>query len=102
MSLIKKGDKVQVCSGRDRGKIGNVIKVYRDKNKAIVEGVNLITKYIRRRSENEPGGRKEIPQPIVFSALALYCSSCQKGVRVGSQRNGKERSRICKKCQQVI
>jgi large subunit ribosomal protein L24 len=100
--LIKKGDKVQVMAGKDKGKTGKVLRILTAKNRAIIEGVGLVKKHLRRRSENEPGGIKEIPSSLNLSNLSLFCSGCAKGVRCGVKIEGKVKTRICKKCQQVI
>ncbi|UCD15246.1 MAG: 50S ribosomal protein L24 [Candidatus Omnitrophota bacterium] len=104
MSLrIKKGDKVVVITGRDKGKTGKVLRVMFDRGRVVVEGVNLVKKHFRRRSENEPGGIKEIPSSLHMSNLSLFCSSCGKGVRFGTKISAdKSKIRICKKCQQPI
>ncbi|OQX88396.1 MAG: 50S ribosomal protein L24 [Candidatus Omnitrophica bacterium 4484_70.2] len=104
MSLrIKRGDKVIVLTGKDKGKIGKVLKVSPQKMRAIVEGVNLVKKHLRRRSENEPGGIKEIPSPIHISNLALYCPYCNRGARFGVKiLEDKTKIRICKRCNREI
>lgn len=104
MSLkIKKGDKVQVITGKNKGKTGKVLEVICDKNRAVVEGVNLVKKHLRKRSEGEPGGIKEIPSAVNISNLALFCSKCGKGTTYGVKvMADKTKTRVCKKCQQEI
>lgn len=104
MSLgIKKGDKVAIIAGKDRGKTGRVLKVVAPEFRVIVEGVNLVKKHMRRRSESEQGGIKEIPLPLHVSNVALFCGQCNKGVRFKvSILENKNKIRICKKCQQPI
>ncbi len=104
MSLrIKRGDKVVVLAGKDKGKMGKVLKVFPEKNRAIVEGINLVKKHFRRRSENEPGGIKEIPAPIHISNLALFCPNCNRGVRFGVKiLEDKSKVRICRRCNRQI
>jgi large subunit ribosomal protein L24 len=104
MSLrIKKGDKVTVLSGKDRSKTGKVLKFSPEKERIVIEGVNLVKKHIRRRSESEPGGIKEIPAPIHISNVALYCPNCNRGVRFGVKvSDDKTKTRICKRCQRPI
>ena len=100
---IKKGDKVQVLVGKDRGKIGKVLKVFTQNSKAVVEGVNLVKKHMRRRSESEPGGIKEIPTPVHASNLALVCPQCGRGARFGVKvSEDKSKAKVCKRCQQAI
>jgi len=100
MSLgIRKDDMVIVIAGRDKGKKGKVLKVLPSKNRAVVEGVNLVKKHLRRRSEEEKGGIFQIPSPIHLSNLMLFCRSCNRGVRFKTQvlKDG-TKVRICKKC----
>lgn len=104
MSLkIKKGDKVVVISGRDKGKTGKVVKSVLDSGKVIVEGVNLVKKHSRRRSEAEQGGIREIPIAIKIEKIALYCPTCDRGMRFGVKiSDDKSKIRICRKCQQPV
>lgn len=104
MSLrIKKGDKVIVIAGRDKGKTGKVVKAIPEELQVVVEGANLVKKHMRRRSENDPGGIKAIPAPLDISNVALFCSSCNKGVRFGVKiAKDKNKIRVCKKCQKPI
>jgi len=104
MSLrIKKGDKVLVIAGKSKCKSGKVLKVLPAKNRVVVEGVSLVKKHIKRRSENEPGGIKEIPSSVHISNVALFCSNCNKGTRFGVNiSKDKSKVRICKRCQKPI
>jgi len=100
MSLrIRKDDMVIVIAGKDKGKKGKVLKVLPSKNRAVVEGVNLVKKHLRRRSEEEKGGIFQIPAPIHLSNLMLFCRSCNRGVRFKTQvlKDG-TKVRICKRC----
>lgn len=100
---IKKGDKVQVVSGKDKGKSGKVVKVLSSKGRVVVEGVNIVKKHFRRRSESEPGGIKDIPLSIHVSNVALVCLGCGKGVKTSVQLMGKKgKVRVCKRCKQPI
>ncbi len=104
MSLkIKKGDKVVVLAGKDKGKSGKVMKITAEGARAIVEGINIVKRHMRRRSDSEPAGIKEMPAALHISNLALYCGHCQKAVRFGVLIMGDgSRARLCKKCKQVI
>ncbi len=104
MSLgIKKGDKVSVLSGKSKGKSGKVLRVISKNNRLVIEGVNLVKKHIRRRSESEPGGIKEIPTSIHRSSVALFCPSCNKGAKFKVDvLKDKSKVRICKRCSKPI
>lgn len=100
MSLrIKKGDTVEIITGKDKGKSGKVLRVFVKEDRAIVEGLNVVKKHQKRRSEQQQSGIVEKPAPINISNLALWCPSCKKGVRFGVQVNeDKSKVRVCKKC----
>lgn len=104
MSLgIKKGDKVIVSSGKSKGRTGRVLTVFPNKKMAVVEGANLVKKHKRRKSESEQGGFQEVPLPLHLSSMQLFCSNCNKGVKIKTKiSKDKSKIRICKKCQKAI
>ncbi len=104
MSLrIKRGDKAVVISGKSRGKTGRVLRIFPSKNKAIVEGVNLVKKHIRKKSEAESGGFEEISLPLNLSSLQLFCPSCNKGRKFRVEiAKDKSKIRVCKKCRKAV
>ena len=104
MSLrIKKSDKVKVLAGKEKGKSGKVLKVLMSKQRVIVEGVNLVKKHVKRKSEAEAGGVKEIPASLSISNVALFCGNYNKGVRFGIKLSkDKSKTRVCKKCNRAI
>jgi large subunit ribosomal protein L24 len=99
---LKKGDIGIMLSGKDKGKKGKVLKVWREKRKALIEGLNLVKKHQRPRRQGEKGEIISKPRFVSISAVAFYCGSCNKGVKVGYRLSGDKKERICKKCQQVI
>jgi len=99
---IKKGDKVKILSGKDRGKTGKVIKVYPVVQKLIVENINLVKKHKKSRQDNEKSERMTIAAPISVSKVMLVCPKCSKPTRVGSKKIEGKKVRICKKCQAEI
>ncbi|MDQ7031210.1 MAG: 50S ribosomal protein L24 [Desulfonauticus sp.] len=97
-------DKVMVIAGKEKDKVGKVLKVLRDKNKVIVEGVNKVKRHVKPNPyRNEPGGIVEKEAPIHISNVALLCDACAKPTRVGFKftEDGKK-VRFCKKCKEVI
>ena len=98
----KKGDEVIILIGKDRGKKGKIIKVIPKNNQVIVEGLNLVKKHLRPKRQGEKGEMVSLPRAIDASSIALWCSSCGRGVRVGYRLEGDKKIRICKKCQQLI
>ncbi|MCM8770952.1 MAG: 50S ribosomal protein L24 [Candidatus Omnitrophica bacterium] len=103
MFKIRRGDIVTVIKGKDKGKTGKVLKVFREKNSAIVEGINLVKKHLRRRSQEEQAGIVSIEAPVAISNLMLFCKHCNRPRRVGFTilKDG-SKSRICKSCKEVI
>ena len=83
MSLrIRKGDKVKVLSGRDKGKTAKVIHVYPKKNRALVEGVNMVKKHLRKSQQNPQGAVVSQELPIQLSNLALLDPASSKPTRI--------------------
>lgn len=103
MNKIKKGDKVQVLLGKDRGKSGQVVRVLSDLSKVLVEGVNLYKRHVKKQKDVE-GGIIELAKVVDISNVALVCPNCNKPTRVGFDisEGGKTKARICKKCQKRI
>lgn len=95
---ILKGDTVVVISGKYRGKKGKVLKAFPKERKILVEGVNLVKKYLRPRREGEKGQIIEMPAPFDVSKVKLICPKCGRATRVGYKIEEKKKFRICKKC----
>jgi large subunit ribosomal protein L24 len=102
MRKIKKKDIVMVISGDDKGKKGEVIKVFPKENKILVSGVNVVKKHMRP-TQTTPGGIREIEKPIHISKVKLVCPKCNQPTRVGFTflQTG-EKVRYCKKCKEMI
>src|SRR3990167_6918120 len=79
---IKKGDKVKILAGKDKGKTGKVLQVFPSKNRVSIEGLNLLIKHMRPRKQGEKGQRIEFPEPLDLSNVILVCKSCDKPTRV--------------------
>lgn len=95
---VKTGDTVMVISGKDRGNSGKVLQVSPKEGKVIVEGRNMVTKHVKPRRQGEQGGIVKRETPIRSCKVALFCSKCNKGVRVGYKVEGDKKTRICRKC----
>ena len=87
-----------VISGKDKGKTGKVAVVSPAEGKVIVEGVNMVTKHVKPRKQGDQGGIVKKETPIRACKVALYCSKCGKGVRVGYKVEDGKKTRICRKC----
>ena len=100
---IKKGDSVYVLSGEDKGKTGKVLKVLVDKQKALVEGVNIVTKSAKPSAKNPQGGFVKVEAPIHISNLSLIDPKSGKPtrIRIEVKEDGKK-VRIAKKSGEEI
>ncbi len=96
---IKKGDKVYILTGKDRGKSGKVLTVMPKEKKAIVEGINVMKKAVKGNSSNPQGGIVEKASPVDISNIQVICPGCNKSNKVGFKvlKNG-NKERICRKC----
>lgn len=100
---IKKNDKVLILTGKDKGKKGKVLQVLPQRNKVVVEGLNLILKHVRPKKQNEKGQRIQFPSPLDISNVILLCPKCDKRTRVGYKRlENKKKVRVCRKCKEVM
>lgn len=100
---LKKDDKVKVIGGRDRGKVGKILKVDRKKNRILVENINIVKRHQRPSAQNRQGGIVESEAPIHVSNVLLMCNKCVTPVRVKMKRldDGKK-VRVCGKCDEII
>jgi large subunit ribosomal protein L24 len=101
---IKKNDMVYVLSGKDRGKTGKVLKIFVDKNRAVVEGINNIQKHTRPNPQkNIKGGILPKESPIHLSNLKVVCRNCDKHVRVGfNVMSDGRKVRVCRNCNELL
>ena len=95
---IKKGDKVEVLSGTDRGQQGVVLRAIPKAGKVVVEGVAIVKKAVKPTQANQQGGIVSQEAAIDASNVNLVCPECGKRTRVGHEKDGKNKLRICKKC----
>jgi large subunit ribosomal protein L24 len=103
---LKKEDTVQVITGKDKGKRGRVLKILRDKDRVVVEGVNIVKKARKRRNQQDRGGIVEIEAAIHGSNVMIVCKKCgptRIGYKLEKDPEGKiSKARICKKCGEVL
>ena len=103
MIKIKKNDKVKVIQGKDKGKVGKVLRISPVDEKVFVEGANIIKRHTRSKGQNQPGGIIKKEGPINISNVKLVCPGCGKDTRVGFEiKDNKEKVRVCKSCGQQI
>lgn len=99
---IQKGDKVQILAGKDKGRVGEVLRVFTKKEEIIVKGLNLFKKHLKP-TQGQKGGIIEKERPIKASKTMLICPNCGKKTRVAYQidKNG-DKFRLCRKCKSII
>ena len=105
---IRSGDRVQVMSGKDRGKTGRVLRVEPTKERVYVEHLNMIKRHTRPNPSRQiKGGIAERESPIAASNVMIVCPGCNKAVRISHHvdvvSGGKSRrTRVCRKCGQTL
>ena len=97
MARIRKGDSVIVRAGADKGKRGRVLRVLPDRNKAVVEGLNLVHKHLKKSQKNPQGGRIRREAPIPLAKLVLVDPSTNEGTRVSWKSVDGSKRRISRK-----
>ena len=101
--LIKKNDKVKIVAGKDKGKIGSVLKVIRKNNRVVVENINMVKHHVKPNIKNKQGGIVEKEASIHLSNVMLMCNKCMSSVRIKTQilEDG-NKTRACGKCREII
>ena len=101
-SNLRRNDQVEVTTGKDKGRVGKILKVKSD-NRAVVEKVNMIKRHTKPSMANQQGGIIEKEAPIHISNLMLICPKCSKTVRIGKKTlEDGTKVRICKKCGESV
>jgi large subunit ribosomal protein L24 len=99
---LKKKDNVLVLSGRDKGKRGEILRVFTDDGRVLVSKVNMVTKHKKPRQQ-DPGGIQKMEAPIQASKVMLICPKCDKPTRPKLDRLKEgDRVRVCRSCAEVI
>lgn len=99
---IKKGDNVIVLAGKNKGAKGAVLKSLPTINKVVVEGVNMVKRHTKSRVRGKAGTVIEKVSPVAVSNVAIFCSSCKKGVRVATEIKADKKVRICATCRKAL
>ena len=95
---IKKGDNVQVLSGNDKGKTGEVLEVMQKEDKVVVKGVNVRKKHVKARKQGDESGIIPVECAIPASKVNVVCPKCGKVTKVGYRVDNDKKVRVCKKC----
>lgn len=99
---IKKGDKIRVITGKDKGREGTVERIYEKSNKALIQGINLYKRHLKKSDQAKQGGIVDVPRPIDLAKVSLICPKCKKLTRIGYKLEKNKKFRICKKCESKI
>ncbi len=95
---IHKGDTVVVLQGKDKGKKAEVVRAIPDRDRVVLEGVNVAKRHAKPTRATMQGGVIDKFMPVHVSSVALVCKSCDKPTRVGHRIEDGEKVRVCKKC----
>jgi large subunit ribosomal protein L24 len=98
---LRKEDTVEITTGKDKGKRGRILKIIRDKDRVVVEGLNIVKKARKRRNQQDRGGIVEIEAAIHGSNVQIVCKKCGL-TRIGMKINGDKKTRVCKKCGEAL
>jgi len=94
---LKKGDKVQVIAGKDLGKQGEITRVILERDRVIVDGINVAKRHQKATKATMQGGIIDKDMPIHVSNVAIVCGECGP-TRVGYRFEGTDKVRVCRKC----
>jgi large subunit ribosomal protein L24 len=94
---LRKNDTVKVIAGREKGKSGRIIRIDREKLRAVVEGLNMVKKAVKQKKQNQKAGITSVEAPIPIAKLAIVCKKCGP-TRIGYLVDGDTKKRVCRKC----
>jgi large subunit ribosomal protein L24 len=100
---IRKNDKVIVLTGKERGKIGTILKIDPEKEHVIIEKINMVKKHAKPSAQTAQGGIIEKEAPVTISNVMIVCNKCTEPTRIGSRflEDG-SKIRFCKKCSEPM
>jgi large subunit ribosomal protein L24 len=95
---VRRGDKVRVIAGKENGKEGKVLRAYPEKQRVMVEHMNMVKRATRPSQKNPQGGIMQHEGTMHVSNVMLICPNCSQPTRTTRRRDGGDRIRVCKKC----
>jgi large subunit ribosomal protein L24 len=96
---VRKGDTVVVIAGKEKGKRGRVLRVLTDKERVVIERVNMVKRHTKPTQANPRGGILDKEGSVAASNVALWCGKCAKGRRSKAEiREGQKKRRVCVEC----
>ncbi len=99
---IRKGDKVKVITGKDKGREGVVERAYNKMQKLVIPQINMFKKHVKKSEQMPQGGIVEVPRALNISKVMLICPKCGKATRVGYEVKNGKKTRICNKCKSAL
>jgi len=100
---IKKDDKVKIIAGKDKGKVGKVLSLNKNKGRIVVEGINIVKRHTRPSAQHRQGGIIESEAPVDWSNVVLMCNKCVQPIRIKMKRlEDGNKMRVCRKCGEMI
>lgn len=95
---LRKGDKVKIIKGKDRGKSGKILKVFSQDSRVLVEGLHLFKKHAKPKKQGEKGEIVIVPRPMSVGNVMIECPNCGKPTRIGYVVESGKKERVCRKC----
>ena len=100
---IRKNDIVRVMAGKEKGKVGRVLKVDREKERIFIEKVNMVKRHVKPGKTNPQGGIVEKEGPLAYSNVLVMCDKCNKPSRIAMKMDASgEKQRSCKRCGDIV
>lgn len=99
---IRKNDTVEILAGKDKGKRGTISKILPKKNAVVVNGINIVKKTMKRKSQQDAGGITEVEAPLDISNVGIVCKKCGRPVRIGYKIDADKKVRVCRKCGDIL
>ena len=94
---LRKNDTVRVIAGREKGKTGRIVRIDREKMRAVVEGLNMVKKAMKQKKQNQKGGITSVEAPLPVGKLMIMCKKCGP-TRIGYLVETNAKKRVCRKC----
>ncbi|GAB6096636.1 50S ribosomal protein L24 [Desulfatiferula olefinivorans] len=100
---LKKDDKVKIIAGKDKGKIGKILRIINKKSRVVVENINVVKSHQKPSMKNPQGGIIDKEAPVDFSNVMLMCNHCMSPVRIKMKTlDDGNKVRVCRKCNETI
>ena len=94
---LRKNDTVRVIAGREKGKTGRIVRIDREKMRAVVEGLNMVKKAMKQKKQNQKGGITSVEAPLSVGKLMIMCKKCGP-TRISYVVDDNGKKRVCRKC----